>query len=47
MRGEQLSRSKPLQKVKSREELLADREVAQRNEKIALAVQPEPEPKKA
>ena len=46
MRGEELARSKPLQKVKSREELVAEREVAQRNEKIALAVE-EPELKKA
>jgi cell division protease FtsH len=46
MRGEELSRSKPMQKVKSREELMAEREVVQHNEKIALAPQ-EPEPKKA
>ena len=46
MRGEELSRSKPMQKVISREELMAEREVVQHNEKIALAPQ-EPEPKKA
>jgi cell division protease FtsH len=46
MRGEQLSRSKPLQKVKSREEL-AEHENKERQESLNLIVQPEPEPKKA
>jgi cell division protease FtsH len=50
MRGEPLSRSKPLQKVKSREELTAEREAQEKEDKkedkIVMALQSEPAPKK-
>lgn len=48
MRGETLSRVKPLQKVKSREEMVAEREIADAREaRAVLETEPEPELKKA
>lgn len=47
MRGERLSRTKPLQKVKSREQLMAEREVRGPKSTVTLKVEPEPEFKKA